>query len=245
MNKDINKSLQENNPTISIDIKVKLLALTYSAWSEAQFSQIAYSPKVFTDNEMKDIFSAKEKSGIGAGWIKIINLSFDKIDISNQYGFDKNKKRKIDKNKKELREYIDKYIHQSSQLRNRIAHGQWKNIVEYDLEELSDKKKKEKKKQNRITEERLNNLNSFDIMKEFKIHTIIGKMIRDLVQSPNKAFLNNYEKYVKNLEDYLEKTKNRNIYTKIEKLKKRPSKSKCPKCEFIGKTKEFSLKTQK
>ena len=50
---------------------------------------------------MKDVFNAK-KSGIGAGWIKIINLSFDKIDISNEYGIDKNKIKKRDKNKKKL-----------------------------------------------------------------------------------------------------------------------------------------------
>jgi hypothetical protein len=219
--------------------KVKLLALTYSAWSEAQFSQIAYSPKIFIDNDMKDIFNAK-KSGIGAGWIKIINLSFNKVDISNEYGTDKKKRIKRDRNKQKLKGYIDKYIHQSSQLRNRIAHGQWKNIVEYDLKELTDEKKKEEEEKNRTIEKKLNNLNSFDIMKEFKIHTIIGKMIRDLVQSPNKAFLNNYGKYVKSLEDYLEKTKNRNMYTKIEKLKKRPSKSKCPKCGFTGNIKDFS-----
>ena len=88
-------------------------------------------------------------------------------------------------------------------------------------------------------EEKLNNLNSFDIMKEFKIHTIIGQMIRDLVNSPNKAFLNNYGGYKVRLENCLEKTKSRDINTKIEKLKKRPTNSKCPKCEFIGKTNEF------
>jgi len=188
---------------------------------------------------MKDIFNAK-KSGIGAGWIKIINLSFDKVDISNEYGVDKSKRIKRDKNKNELKDYIDKFIHKPSQLRNRIAHGQWKNIVEYDLKGLSEEERIKEDRKNTKIEEKLNSLNSFDIMKEFKIHTIIGKMIRDLVQSPNKAFLNNYEKYVKNLEDYLEKTKNRNIYTKIQKLKKRPSQSKCPECGFIEKTKKFT-----
>ena len=181
-----------------------------------------------------------KNSGISAGWTKIINLSFNKIDISNEYGLDKIKKERREKIRKELKEYIDKYIHQPSQLRNRIAHGQWKNIVEYDLEELSDEEKLKEENKNNLIKDKLNHLNSFDIMKEFKIHTIIGKMIRDLVQSPNKAFLNNYEKYVQSLEDYLEKTKNRNIDTKIEKLKKRPSESECPKCGFIGKRKDFS-----
>ncbi len=187
---------------------------------------------------MKDIFNAK-KSGIGAGWIKIINLSFDNINITNEYGIDKKKRIQRDKNKKELKGYIDEYIHKPSQLRNRIAHGQWRNIVEYDLEDLNNEEKIKEDKKNTLLEEKLNNLNSFDIMKEFKIHTIIGKMIRDLVQSPNKAFFNYYEEYRVSLEDYLEKTKNRNIDTKIEKLKKRPNNSKCPKCEFTGKTNEF------
>ena len=45
LNQDINESIQKSN-TLKEDIRVNLLALTYSAWSEAQFIQIIFLRKI-------------------------------------------------------------------------------------------------------------------------------------------------------------------------------------------------------
>lgn len=47
-------------------------------------------------------------------------------------------------------------------------------------------------------------------MKEFEVHTILGDIIRHLVQSPNKEFDKNYQTNIKKLEIYLNKMSNRN-----------------------------------
>jgi hypothetical protein len=41
-------------------MKTKLLSLTYSAWSEAQFSQIIYTPNTFTQTEIDEIVTVKK-----------------------------------------------------------------------------------------------------------------------------------------------------------------------------------------
>ncbi len=178
-------------------MRTKLLALTYSAWSEAQISQILYTPDAFTSSEISNILKIKKSSGITAGWNKLLAISLDKVITTKE---ERNKK------KKELRKYIDTYIRKQSQIRNNIAHGQWINTIEKNPQKVTE------------SNNRLNNLNVVDIMIEYKIHTILGKIIRDLVQSPNNGFKGNYINHINNLKSYLNKTKNWTISNKFTRI---------------------------
>ena len=125
-------------------------------------------------------------------------------------------------------------------MRNRIAHGQWINIIDYESkdENETEEKKEKKRKKIEVAEEELLDLNHVDIMNEFKIHILLGKIIRDLVQSPNRAFSKNYEQYIEELNNFLEKSKNWTIDSKIEKLKKKSKKLMCPECKHEFKVKK-------
>jgi hypothetical protein len=183
-------------------MQTKLLALTYSAWSEAQFSQILYTPNIFSDTEINDILKVK-KSGITAGWKRLVKISINKVNASNS--------EKINK-RKELDTYIDKYIFKQSQIRNKIAHGQWINAIESTEQRTND------------FNQRLQSLNVVDIMIEFQVHTHLGKILRDLVQSPNNGFSQNYNTNINNLKDFLAKSATWNISSKINQLSKKPKK---------------------
>jgi putative AlgH/UPF0301 family transcriptional regulator len=79
LNRDINESIKKSDK-FKEDMRVKLLALTYSAWSEAQFIQIIYTPNTFTIYEINSMLKIK---GIFDRWKKLIKYSFEKIERYN------------------------------------------------------------------------------------------------------------------------------------------------------------------
>ena len=100
-------------------------------------------------------------------------------------------------------------------MRNKIAHGQWVNTVEDTPEKTID------------FNQRLRALNVVDIMIEFQVHTILGKIIRDLVQSPNNGFSQNYNKNITDLKDYSAKSISWNMNSKKIQLSKKPKRIFC------------------
>ena len=193
-------------------MRTQLLALTYSAWSEAQFTQILYTPNAFSSSELDEILKVK-RAGITALWERLIRVSINKVSSTDK----EEKKNKIN----ELKQYIDLYIFKQSQIRNKIAHGQWIHPVE-------DKKEKANE-----LKERLDKLNVVDIMREFEIHTTLGKIVRDLVQSPNNGFYQNYDVHINKLNNYIDKSKSWDICTKSDRLLLNPKKMICDNCGHI------------
>lgn len=239
-------------------MQTKLLALTYSAWSEAQFIQIVYTPNIFTEDEIKSLL---KDSGIFNKWKMLIKFSFlykEKFDLkkklniinflkqskpehwkllieeeNNNYNQNKilSKKRKL-----EITNYLEKYIDKQSKIRNKIAHGQWINGLMDDNDTFGGKKLDEE-----LTN-KIKNLNVVDIMIEFEVHTTLGKIIRDLVQSPHKGFNNNYQKYIDELNDFFNKSSLWTISDKKNRLKLKDKRIFCEKCKtLLTKGKEDNL----
>lgn len=202
-------------------MRTKLLILTYSAWSEAQFTQIVYTPNAFTDIQIDKML---KDSGIFNKWKILINYTFIKIreynliqkrKIINQIkcnaenGWKEKlqeinqtyieRELEIEHQKTTIENYLENYIDKQSKVRNKIAHGQWVIALEPNNKNIDT-----------ILTEELENLNVVSIMKEFEVHTILGDIIRHLVQSPNKEFDKNYQTNIKKLEIYLNKMSNRN-----------------------------------
>lgn len=193
-------------------MQTKLLALTYSAWSEAQFSQIIYTPDSFSQTEIDEILNVKKSGGIIDGWKRLIKVSINKVRVSPL---------ERDEKQTELNYYLDRYIFKQSQMRNKIAHGQWVNAIEDTEERTID------------FNQRLRALNVVDIMIEFKVHTTLGKIIRDLVQSPNKGFSQNYNKNITDLTDYVTRSNSWNMNSKRIRLSKKPKKIFCVDCNNL------------
>jgi len=220
--KDIHEVKRKNRP-YDVKIKTKLLAMTYSAWSEAQFIQIIYTPDALTTEQLNSLLN---DSGIFNRWKELLNYLFEKVEK-----FNKNEcKEKIEKLKKDslyseidecnnyyreksikqkdtIIEYLEDYIEKQSKIRNKIAHGQWKIALD-----------KDNKQKNDALSEELENLNVFSIKKEFKVHTILGKIIRDLIQSPYKSFDDKYERYINELEIFLENDAKRDLKFNSQKI---------------------------
>lgn len=202
--KDINFYLRKNNE-FQVEIKTKLLALLHCTLSEAQFIQIVHTPDGFLSSEIEKIKSAKN-SKLEDGWKLMIDLAMDKVGDWN------NTKDLLDR-RNSLLQIISDYIISPSILRNKIAHGQWEFALN-----------RENTKENEDLTAQLKDLNIVEISKWFDIHQFMGLIIRDLIQSPQKGFHNNYWVNLTNLEGYLIKSKNWTLETKKSQLKKKPIK---------------------
>jgi hypothetical protein len=206
--KDINFYLRKND-NFQVEIKTKLLALLFSTLSEAEFIQVVHTPNGFLSSEIEKIKFAKN-SKLEDGWKLMIDLAFDKV------GDWKNKSDLLTR-RNSLRKTIEDFIITPSILRNKIAHGQWEFALNRD-----------NTKENEELTNQLKDLDVVEITKWFEIHQYLGRIIRDLIQSPKKGFHNNYWVNLTDLEKYLIKAKTWTLETKKERLKMKPIQRKEP-----------------
>ena len=200
---DINFYLRKSND-FQVEVKTKLLAILYVAWSEAQFIQIVYTPSAFYPSEIDEIKKIKKNNGLAEGWKKMVELALKKVGKWS-------KNSDLPNRKKKLLEIIKDYIYSPSLLRNKIAHGQWFHALN-----------KKNTAENIDLTNKLAELDSVELDKQFEVHKYLGFIIRDLVQSPKKSFHQNYWVNMDKLEKYLDKTRNWNSESKKSKLSKKP-----------------------
>ncbi len=197
--KDINLHIRKSDD-FQVNAKTKIFSLVYSAWSEAQFVQILFTPHGFLYPE---ILKIKDK-GVVAGWKLMIEQAINRV---GDPAVDNNLKNKLDK----LNGIIKQYIEAPYAFRNKIAHGQWVRALN-----------KDKASENQKLTNDLGQLDPLEIYKRVKIHGFLGDIVRDLIQSPKKAFNKNYLKHISNLEEFIEDTKNWTLIGKKERLLKKP-----------------------
>ena len=210
--KDINYQIRKQDE-FQISIKTKLLAFLYSAWSEAQFLQIAYTPNAFYFTEIQKIKAVKELRGIGVGWNYMLETAIQKVgDVKNNSD--------LKSRLATLLQLVQNYVKEPSTIRNKLAHGQW--VVALNGENT--------RKNEELTTEILQ-LDSVKIEKQFQVHLYLGFIVRDLVQSPKAGFHTHYWTNIVNLEKYLKKTQGWNTQTKRNKLIVKPIKPKAPEAK--------------
>jgi hypothetical protein len=112
----IHRDLLANNKT-SVELQTKVLALIYCAWSEAAFSKLIHTPHCFELDEIRQIKAAGKHGSIVTAWEKCVALALRKIQSRNgNY---------VPNVRQELNRFIKTYIETPSQIRNKVAHGQW------------------------------------------------------------------------------------------------------------------------
>jgi hypothetical protein len=205
LSQDINLCIKRNNHA-QVSLKTKMLALLYSAWSEAQFIQITYTPNGFNLSEIDDIKSKKDNNGIAQGWRFMLDLAMEKVG---------NTKKRVDLRQRldKLWGLVDTYIEEPSIIRNKIAHGQWVRALNRD-----------NTKENFDLTAALQALDPVILMKMFEIHRYIGEIVRDLVQSPVAGLHHRYWGTIVKLENYQRNTQGWSLESKRAKLALKPIK---------------------
>jgi hypothetical protein len=201
----INHALRRGD-TISIQVHTKVLALVFCAWVEANFSKVIHTPYGFTLDEIYQIKQTYQKLGLEEGWNKCIELGLRKISNARRSNYIPNISQKITS-------LVNEFIVEPSLIRNKVAHGQWKVALNRENTAVNSK----------ITKD-LDDLDSVVITKWFGVHNHLLNIVESLIESPNRSFHKDYWKEIAELEDFLEKSKRRNLSAKIKLLQKKPIK---------------------
>ncbi|MCP4181536.1 MAG: hypothetical protein GY756_27545 [bacterium] len=203
----INTYLKKNDK-FQIELNTKLYALIYCTLSEAQFIQIVNTPNGFIYTEIEKIKKEKSKNGIVKAWELLFDKAFDKVNNNWRNNNDLSNRRA------ELQKITDQYIKSPSELRNKIAHGQWDYAFN-----------RENTKKNETKTEELKNLSVIQISIWSKVHQFLGLIVRDLIQSPKIGFHNNYWLNLTKLNEFIKKSSTWSIKKRIETLRPVPNNS--------------------
>ncbi|RKT46226.1 hypothetical protein BDD21_3729 [Thiocapsa rosea] len=201
--KDINFYTRRGDE-YQVTVKTKFFSLLYSAWSEAQFIQILFTRSGFSYSEISHILNIKKKNGIAQAWDLMLTDAMRKVGNAQT-------RQDLNNRLKKLKSLTKVYIAEPSELRNKIAHGEWINAINNKANRVNPDIAKE-----------LALLDPVEIQKRFEVHRFFGYIVRDLVQSPKNSFHQHYWTNVVALEKYLRKTAGWNIQSKKQHLSRKP-----------------------
>ena len=170
----INTYLKKND-SFQVELNTKLYALVYCTLSEAQFIQIVNTPDGFMDTEIEKIKAEKNRNGVVKAWELLFDMAFEKVDVNWKTNAD------LQSRRNELQNILDNYIKTPSELRNKIAHGQWDFALN-----------RENTAENTTKTLELTNLTVIQITIWSEVHQFLGLIVRDLIQSPKSGFHRNY-----------------------------------------------------
>lgn len=124
-------------------------------------------------------------------WELLLDMAFDKVNVNWKKNSDLLKRRD------EMQNIIDSYIKTPSELRNKIAHGQWDFALN-----------RENTSENTSKTLEMNNLTVIDVTIWSEVHQFLGLIVRDLIQSPKRGFHRNYWKNFVKLKQFITESNN-------------------------------------
>lgn len=207
-NRLLNESLRSQNQD-SISIQTKLMALLFSSYTEAIFSKLIHTPSTLTQTEINSLKS-KFKSNSYQGWLKCLKVIVNKITTKDQSY--------KDKVIVDVTTLLKNYIKEPSEVRNRMAHGQWVTALNTDNTKI-----------NNDLSTKIGMLDIITLTRYKKSFTLLSLIIEDLVESPNKAHINTYQDKINKFNQEQLKMASWTLTGRINKL--RPKPRLCVKCK--------------
>ena len=200
ISRQFNEAIKCNSAN-DIEFLTKIYALFYSAYAEVSFQKLINTPYGFDEPLINEI---NKQRNLEDKWLKCIELAFKHLD-------EKEKEKKVNageiaNKKKKIQNILDMYIIEPSQIRNKIAHGQWSVCLNNECSEI-----------NHATTVRISSLDFVKIDRLFTIYDDFRQCIEDIIESP-KTHYRDYYKTLCKLEEYIDKTQNWSIETKRSRL---------------------------
>ena len=193
-----NKALRDNN-NAELESITTLYALLYSAYVEVSFLKLIHTPHAFEEAEICQMMTGS----VSEKWTKCLELSLKKIRSKDNLG-------KIANKKQDLSRYLNKYIIQPSQMRNKVAHGQWKVCLNTDCTKI-----------NLDTTNEIKNLDFVKIDRLFSIYEKFQQCMVDLALSPRTHY-RDYYTIITELDNYISETESWSIESKRQVLQNSP-----------------------
>lgn len=215
LNRQINKLITQkpliankidNNILKEIHLLTKLAIPVYTAYTEAIFLKLIYTPNGFTKQEIDQIFTTQKKQSIVEAWKKAIEISARK-SIGKKSGFYPNSIKKINT-------LIKIHFQEPSELRNKIAHGQWNSTFNKHNTSLTPD-----------TSTKINNITIVEISKWIATFNILGDLFFLANQSPLKGYANQYWNKITDIEILLNSQAQWSFDEKVKKMHIKKSRS--------------------
>jgi hypothetical protein len=193
----INDALRTSNDRMPT-VQTKLLGLLFCAWAVANFHKMVHIPAGFTLDEIRQIRTIWDAKGITEGWKKCVELGLRRA--RGDAGFKSNARLR-------LMSIVDSCVGKPSQLRNRIAHGQWRQALN-----------------NKCTEININitmELDQLDVVKIeiwFECHRRLPTIVENLIASPTRTFIYNYTVHTVKLDEFIKKSQELSVSEKRRRL---------------------------
>ncbi|EHA15563.1 hypothetical protein [Halomonas sp. HAL1] len=201
-NRLVNESLRSSDQA-SISIQTKLMALLFSAYTEAIFSKLIHTPSALNQQEI-DLLKGKFKQNSYLGWVECLKLVVNKITAKDQA----HKDQVI----YEVKNLLNTYIKKPNEVRNRMAHGQWVVALNsYNTQE------------NEAVTEKIRDLDIVVLTRYKKSFFLMALIIEDLIESPDKAHVNSYQNSVDKFNREQAKMASWTLQGRVQKLKPKPT----------------------
>jgi hypothetical protein len=200
-NRLVNESYRQNDKAAA-KFQTKLMALLFSAYTEAIFSKLIHTPNALSQSEITSLKS-KFKNNSYIGWVSCLKLVVGKITSKDQVY--------KDKVITDVMRLLKDYIKEPSEVRNRMAHGQWSVA-------LNSKNTKE----NDVITSKIEELNIVTLTKYKKSFYLVALIIEDLIESPEKAHVKFYQDLVIKFDYEQAKMSNWTMAERVRKLKPKP-----------------------
>ena len=210
LNRQINYAIRTKNAQ-AVKINTKFLALNYCALAEAKFSKLLHTPYGLELGFISQIKSATHSRGVKAGWEKCVELTLKSVPAGPS-----NHPANV---RQKLLDYIERYIFDPSQLRNKLAHGQWVKALNRENTAL-----------NILT---TNEIETLDVVELYRKKIALDKLsfiIEDLIESPEKAHFNSYWAHVTELDQHLQEMERWTFAKKTESVLSKSAGAKCANC---------------
>lgn len=184
--------------------QTRIMALLYCTVAEAYFLKIVHTPGKLTESEMNEILQTA-KNGISNAWKKCLEIGLTRCSTGDETH--------VPNVKRDVEKLIDQYIFDPAAIRNKIAHGQWENAFNRNSTAV-----------NLDITEKIDKLDVTTLEKNKFALVELSQIMTDILVSPNKAHIRDYERYISDLEKELFRRSEWNVETKQKKLKALPEK---------------------
>lgn len=190
-----NRAIREKNDA-DLNSLTKLYALLYSAYAEVSLLKLIHTPNAFGDSEIAQIENGRN---LEEKWKKCVELAFKKLNTDANLGEIANKKQTLTRIQNE-------YIIAPSQIRNKVAHGQWIVCLNNDCSHINVDATAEMKRLDFVKIDRL-----------FSIYERFQQCILDLAIS-QRTHYRDYYVIITNLDEYIDSTRDWSLETKKQKI---------------------------
>lgn len=204
INQLVNQSIRTKS-TDFITTLTKTHALVYSSFAETCFLKMIHTPYGFSEDLINQIMSQRN---LADKWKKCLNLAFQQIQNMENIGEVQNKKQTLER-------LIEKYILEPSQLRNKIAHGQWKIALNSENTAL-----------NLETTNKINSIDFVQVDILFQVYEKISQAVEDLIESPHKTHFRDFYLHLTELDTLIKKTNEWTMESKIKVLTEKHNRQK-------------------